>query len=476
MGRRCHYEVLDIERDATVKTIKKAFHLQALKFHPDKHQRNNITPEEATERFQEIQNAYEVLSDPHERKWYDDHREQILRDDDNEENDSENDLNLFKYFSATVYCGFKDDDINGFYTVYSEVFITIDRLDQQNTIQILSSAPVFGNSKSNIEDVNRFYQHWRNYVTQRTFAWVDEYKTTDAPTRPIRRAMEKENKKLRDAAKKSFVAEVRELVEFVRKRDPRIKVYLAQKEQEKLKQQREIEQAKAEKQAAYEAERELYQQIEIDRWATHSTSRVADDHIQEELEKLRKKLDADVLVCDVCNKTFKSPKQLDNHLLSKKHKEREVELGIDMGSLEHVMEQDLLAEVEAMKQAQMTTMTDGIENCNVSESDEDANVIRQEQELVAQLKQQEKEEKTRIRLEKEQKAALLRQKRKEERKDKKKKENDVAAKVDTKKKGVVVDDFDSDNDLRARGRGKKEKKSKKIEAWEKAKDSHREQL
>jgi curved DNA-binding protein CbpA len=29
--------------------------------------------------FQEIQHAYAVLSDPHERRWYDDHREDILR-------------------------------------------------------------------------------------------------------------------------------------------------------------------------------------------------------------------------------------------------------------------------------------------------------------------------------------------------------------------------------------------------------------
>ena len=35
--------------------------------------------EEATRRFGEIQQAYEVLSDPQERAWYDGHREAILR-------------------------------------------------------------------------------------------------------------------------------------------------------------------------------------------------------------------------------------------------------------------------------------------------------------------------------------------------------------------------------------------------------------
>ena len=64
---RCHYDVLGIDQAATSEEIKKAFHLSALKWHPDKHQHNNITIEDATERFQEIQAAHEVLSDPHER-------------------------------------------------------------------------------------------------------------------------------------------------------------------------------------------------------------------------------------------------------------------------------------------------------------------------------------------------------------------------------------------------------------------------
>jgi curved DNA-binding protein CbpA len=38
-----------------------------------------VVLQEATAMFQEIQHAYAVLSDPHERRWYDDHREDILR-------------------------------------------------------------------------------------------------------------------------------------------------------------------------------------------------------------------------------------------------------------------------------------------------------------------------------------------------------------------------------------------------------------
>lgn len=102
---RCHYEVLAVERDVGAKEVKKAFHVQALRWHPDKHQKNNISSDEATLRFQEIQSAYEVLSDAHERKWYDDHREQILRGDDgnggnggDDDDEGGDGLNLFRYF------------------------------------------------------------------------------------------------------------------------------------------------------------------------------------------------------------------------------------------------------------------------------------------------------------------------------------------------------------------------------------------
>jgi len=39
-------------------------------------------------------------------------------------------------------------------------------------------------------------------VSCRSFAWEDEYELKQAPNRRVQRAMEKENKKLRDAAKK----------------------------------------------------------------------------------------------------------------------------------------------------------------------------------------------------------------------------------------------------------------------------------
>ena len=59
---------MGVKKDATDDQIKKAFKKQAIKYHPDK---NPDDPEGSKEKFQEVANAYEVLSDPEKRKIYD---------------------------------------------------------------------------------------------------------------------------------------------------------------------------------------------------------------------------------------------------------------------------------------------------------------------------------------------------------------------------------------------------------------------
>lgn len=59
------YEILGISRDATEDEIKKAFRQQARKYHPD----NKETGDEET--FKDINQAYEILSDPQKRAIYD---------------------------------------------------------------------------------------------------------------------------------------------------------------------------------------------------------------------------------------------------------------------------------------------------------------------------------------------------------------------------------------------------------------------
>lgn len=61
-----YYKILEINRNADISEVKKAYHKLALKWHPDK----NKSPE-ATEMFKNIGIAYNVLSDPEKKRKYD---------------------------------------------------------------------------------------------------------------------------------------------------------------------------------------------------------------------------------------------------------------------------------------------------------------------------------------------------------------------------------------------------------------------
>lgn len=66
-NKRDYYEVLGVDKSASPEEIKKAYRKKAMKYHPDR----NPGDKEAEEKFKEMGEAYEVLSDADKRARYD---------------------------------------------------------------------------------------------------------------------------------------------------------------------------------------------------------------------------------------------------------------------------------------------------------------------------------------------------------------------------------------------------------------------
>lgn len=67
MEYKDYYELLGVDRNASEKEIKRAYRKLALKYHPD----HNPDDKDAENKFKEINEAYQVLSDPQKRARYD---------------------------------------------------------------------------------------------------------------------------------------------------------------------------------------------------------------------------------------------------------------------------------------------------------------------------------------------------------------------------------------------------------------------
>ncbi|XP_078264275.1 dnaJ homolog subfamily B member 4 [Rhinoraja longicauda] len=69
-----YYTILGLQKGASEEEVKKAYRKQALKWHPDKNKSPN-----AEDRFKEVAEAYEVLSDPKKKEIYDQFGEEGLK-------------------------------------------------------------------------------------------------------------------------------------------------------------------------------------------------------------------------------------------------------------------------------------------------------------------------------------------------------------------------------------------------------------
>ncbi|AGO10262.1 AaceriABL194Cp [[Ashbya] aceris (nom. inval.)] len=375
--KTCYYELLGVDSGASDTDLKKAYRRKALQYHPDK---NIGNVEQATEIFASIRAAYEVLSDPQERAWYDAHREQILNDDfENDEEEYTVDAavtgvtteELLHFFNSGLYTRL-DDTPAGLYQVAGKVFAKLakDELlcgrrlglanysalqDDQFEKDILelgyvqacekyqhpkqTALPVFGYSATSYEDLRAFYKAWGGFNTLKSFSWEDEYMYSRNYDRRTKREINKRNEKKRTQAKNEYNKTVRRFVTFIKKFDRRMKEGAKRAEAEKKRKLQETLRRQVEKDRL--ASEQTAAQFKLQSWQTVDQQHLDDleKHFagsEPEVQSDDEEVTVLIYECFVCNKNFKSERQLQNHNNTRAHRKavRQVQWEMKKDSLE----------------------------------------------------------------------------------------------------------------------------------------------
>lgn len=159
----------------------------------------------------------------------------------------------------------------------------------------------------------RFYQYWANFSTSKKFSYADKYNPNQAPNRRVKRIIDNENKKERQAERKEFNDTVIKLLEYVQKRDLRYQQFkLAEIREKEAKKQKEFEEREKKRMEEQEKLRKYREEMQLLYKQQEEEALANGDYEEVTVEEFR---------CTVCKKVFKNEKQMDNHLQSKKHKD-----------------------------------------------------------------------------------------------------------------------------------------------------------
>lgn len=102
-----YYKILEINKNANKEEIKSAYKKLALKYHPDK---NKTNKEEAENKFKEISEAYEILSDDQKKFNYDNGQNVVIH--------NHNPFDIFEHMFNNHHSSFNIDisNINSSFT------------------------------------------------------------------------------------------------------------------------------------------------------------------------------------------------------------------------------------------------------------------------------------------------------------------------------------------------------------------------
>ena len=242
-------------------------------------------------------------------KRYDSHREAILLGQecmDSTPSHLTSAESLLAYFSKRPL----NNDPHGFYATFQSLFQQLAseeedaiREDPEALMTEFDPFPLFQSPSGEFPLL--FYTRWSGFASVKSFRWMDTHNLAQAQDRHVRRKMEKENKKERQKARLEFNQTVRNLVLFIKKRDPRYHAYL--KQQEALAQERRAESLKK-LELEKQARQEIFENFEEADW-----SRVDEEGLLAEYEE------EETIECIVCDVVYRTLKQLQNHEKTRKH-------------------------------------------------------------------------------------------------------------------------------------------------------------
>ncbi|KAI9029546.1 hypothetical protein CLU79DRAFT_843068 [Phycomyces nitens] len=210
---------------ATPEQIKLAYERKAAKHHPD----NKTAKSNTNDTFYEcINKAYEILSDPAQRRLYDS-------------------IDYGMTDSQIPKLG-KDDD---FFATYGAIFEHEARFSNNKDI------PDIGNMDSTQEEATKFYDFWYNFDSWRSYDYLDRNEA-EGETRDEQIMIEKKNRLERAQKKKEDTMRIQSIIERMQATDPRTKRFKEEKKREKEDKKRAREEAQrlAEEQRKKEEEEE----------------------------------------------------------------------------------------------------------------------------------------------------------------------------------------------------------------------------
>lgn len=344
---RNYYSLLSVSKTCTPEELKKSYRKIALRLHPD---RNLGMEEDATVLFAKVQAAYDILSDPQERAYYDQYGSRrgpggssaSYEEDEYDDGPGANSTpadQVREWIKQTErYQGTVSGGESKFYSAAGQLF---EKLGQEERDAYSRFDPSweplpcqFGTSKTDYQDLVEFYNRWTSFSTRKSFSWFDKYDVRYAEDRRTRRAMDTANNRVRDSEKRKFNEAVRSFARFIKKNDPRFRKHVAKMKGEPFsadkgkKSAKELSEQDRKRNAKErtEYEQQDWERVSETEYSEYFDSEEEESEDQDSQESFEDEQSSDEyqykedsFECVACNKTFKSSKQLADHERSKKH-------------------------------------------------------------------------------------------------------------------------------------------------------------